>query len=222
MQQLPLELVIPAPASLANFVAGPNGEALALMQTLAAGQRPVSPILLWGPPGSGKSHLIGALPGALALQPGSLPGPGELAGRDLLTLDDLESWPEPALADLFLLLNRLRALPGHVLVIGARQPPGGMSLREDLRSRLAAGLVLALRAPDDDDLARMLRQMLAARGLPRNEGVVQRLLTRHRRDIRYLGALIEALDRYALARSRALTVPLLREFEQSDGLGEVD
>lgn len=215
MQQLPLDLPAPAPPSLQNFEPGPNGEILALMLALARGERPASPIVVWGPPGSGKSHLLGALPGAGRLTPGATPGDDWLRAHDLLTIDPLEAWSTADLAGLFQLLNRLRALPGHVLVVAARQPPGGLAVREDLRTRLAAGLVLALRPLADEDIAAALRRLLDDRGLSARDDVIQRLLTRHTRDIRHLAALVDALDRYALARSRAITVPLLREFEQS-------
>ncbi|MEZ5651797.1 MAG: DnaA/Hda family protein [Burkholderiaceae bacterium] len=222
MQQLPLELAVRAPASLSNFVAGPNAEALGLMQALAAGERPASPILLWGPAGSGKSHLIDALPGARVLRPDDLPDDATLSDHELLTLDDIENWNDAALDDLFLLLNRLRVLPRHVIVIGACQPPAGLALRDDLRSRLAAGLVIALRTPSDGDREQALRRMLAERGLADHDAVVHRLMTRHTRDIRYLAALVAALDSFALARARPLTGPLLREFEQSGDLARPD
>ena len=38
------------------------------------------------------------------------------------------------------------------------------------------------------------------------------MLTHHSRDMRVLLATFEALDRYALARKRPLTLPLLREW----------
>ena len=214
MQQLPLDLPGPAPASLDNFVPGPNHEALVTMRALDAGERPASPVLVWGPPGSGKSHLLSALVNAAPLPLGHDADPDWLAAHPLLTLDDLESLDEAGLARLFLTLNRLGALPGSVLVIAARQPPDGLVIREDLRSRLAAGLVLALRPLSDEDIGTALRAMLVSRGLAANPAVLNRLMTRHTRDIRHLASLLDALDRFALARSRPLTVPLLREFER--------
>lgn len=56
-------LAVPAP-SLANYIAGPNGEALAAARALAAGRA----IYLWGPAGCGRSHLLRAL----AAEPGSI------------------------------------------------------------------------------------------------------------------------------------------------------
>src|SRR2546427_687067 len=56
MQQLLLELAPPPPPTLENFSAGRNGAALrALREALADGERFV---FLWGPGGSGKTHLL--------------------------------------------------------------------------------------------------------------------------------------------------------------------
>jgi DnaA family protein len=45
-----------------------------------------------------------------------------------------------------------------------------------------------------------------------DDELVPYMLTRLPRDMRTLTAVLEALDGYALARQRALTVPLLREW----------
>src|SRR5713101_3818245 len=56
MQQLLLELAPPPPPTLDNFSPGENGAALkALREALEDGERFV---FLWGPGGSGKTHLL--------------------------------------------------------------------------------------------------------------------------------------------------------------------
>ena len=58
MQQLLLELAPPPPPTLDNFSPGKNGAALkALREALEDGERFV---FLWGPGGSGKTHLLRA------------------------------------------------------------------------------------------------------------------------------------------------------------------
>ena len=64
MQQLLLELAPPPPPTLDNFSPGKNGAALkALREALGDGERFV---FLWGPGGSGKTHLLRAFSEAAA------------------------------------------------------------------------------------------------------------------------------------------------------------
>ncbi|MBL8541946.1 MAG: DnaA regulatory inactivator Hda, partial [Betaproteobacteria bacterium] len=61
MKQLVLDLASPAEPTLDNFVAGPNAEALQAMRDLAAGARRDPVIYLFGPGGSGRTHLLRAV-----------------------------------------------------------------------------------------------------------------------------------------------------------------
>src|SRR5260370_6869048 len=64
MQQLLLELAPPPPPTLDNFSPGKNGAALkALREAIEDGERFV---FLWGPGGSGKTHLLRAFSEAAA------------------------------------------------------------------------------------------------------------------------------------------------------------
>jgi len=57
--QLLLDLKLEQLPTLDNFVAGDNTELIERLQGLADG-RSFDAIYLWGPPGSGKSHLLAA------------------------------------------------------------------------------------------------------------------------------------------------------------------
>ena len=58
MKQIPLAIG-PEPArTFENFLPGANGEALAHLLALAPG---APPVYLWGPAGSGKTHLLHAV-----------------------------------------------------------------------------------------------------------------------------------------------------------------
>ena len=89
--------------------------------------------------------------------------------------------------------------------------PAGLALREDLRTRLAWGLVYQLRPLSDADKAEHLRAAAARRGLRLSDEVVGYLLTRLPRDLPSLNGVLDALDRYSLAAKRPVTVPLVRE-----------
>jgi DnaA family protein len=59
MRQLPLGVRLSDRARLASFTPGPNAEALEAVRAALAAQRR-SVLWLWGPAGSGRSHLLQA------------------------------------------------------------------------------------------------------------------------------------------------------------------
>jgi DnaA family protein len=195
MRQLPLEISPPAAPSLDNFVAGANAEALAAVRALAAGGRPEAVVYLWGERGSGRTHLLRA---------------ATLANPGLIAADDVETLDATAQQALFNAINAARDGQAAVLAAGGA-PPAALSLREDLRTRLAWGLVYQLRAPSDADKAAHLRAEAARRGLRMPEEVLAYLLNHLPRDLASLNAVLDALDRYSLATQRPLTLPLVRQ-----------
>ncbi|MCZ7563552.1 MAG: hypothetical protein M5U08_06820 [Burkholderiales bacterium] len=104
----------------------------------------------------------------------------------------------------------LRGRDGALLAAGA-SPPGGLDLREDLRTRLGAGLVFQLHALSDAEKSAALAAHAAARGLRLGEGVLAYLLTHLPRDMATQSAVLDALDRYSLEQKRPVTLPLVRE-----------
>jgi DnaA family protein len=59
-QQLILEWTREIPPAFDNFLAGSNGEVLAHLRSRVAGDLRSASVLIWGAPGSGKSHLLAA------------------------------------------------------------------------------------------------------------------------------------------------------------------
>jgi DnaA family protein len=195
MQQLPLEITPPSEPDFANFVAGANVEALASVRQLADGTLPESVVYLWGEPGSGRTHLLRA---AARMRP------------DLIAADDVETLDEGAQQALFVAINAARDGGAGVLAAG-NAPPAGLTLRQDLSTRLAWGLVYHLKPLGDTEKAEHLRAEAARRGLYLSNEVLVYLLTRMPRDLGTLRGVLEVLDRQSLARQRGLTVPLVRK-----------
>jgi DnaA family protein len=90
-------------------------------------------------------------------------------------------------------------------------PPVDLPLRDDLRTRLGWGAVYALQPLDDARTRRVLAREAARRGFTLADEVVDYLLHRFSRDLPSLMRLLDEIDGFALARKRAVTVPLLRE-----------
>ena len=195
MQQLVLDIGRAPEPDFANYVAGPNAEALARVQALAAGELREAIVYLWGERGSGRSHLLQA---------------ARRANPTLIVADDVETLDEAEQQELFGAINAARDGGPGVLAAGA-QPPAQLALREDLRTRLAWGLVYQLKAPGDEEKAFYLHGEAARRGLRLSEEVVAYLLTRLPRDLSSLNAVLEALDRYSLETKRPVTLPLVRQ-----------
>jgi DnaA family protein len=209
-RQLALDLLQPPQPTLENFIVGRNAEVVDALRRHARGQSTERQIYLWGAPGSGRSHLLHALahlPDAWCWQPGLS---AERAGIALV--DDVEHLAEAAQIDLFRLINTVRARPDASCVIAGAAPPAQLALREDLRTRLAWGLVYQVHALDDTEKARALAAHAASLGVTVSEELVPYLLNHLPRDMRTLVAALDALDAYALARKRPLTVPLLRDW----------
>lgn len=195
MQQIPLEISPPLEAEFGNFVAGPNREALARVRELAEGEPRERIVYLWGAPGSGRTHLLRA---------------AARASPALVVADDVETLDTDAQQALFIALNDAREGGPCVLAAGSK-PPAQLRLRDDVRTRLAWGLVYELLPVGDEDKARHLRSLAEARGLQLSDDILRYLLTRLPRDLRSLQSALEILDRHSLSRQRALTLPLVRE-----------
>lgn len=197
MQQLLLELAPPPLPTLENFSPGKNNAALkALREALADGERFV---FLWGPGGSGKTHLLRAFSQAAAA-----------ARLEAAAVDDVAGLSEAEQIALFDLCNRLRASRGALAASG-EVPPAQLPLRPDLRSRLASGIVLQLHPLSDADKAAALSAHAAERGMALDRELIAYLLSHFDRDMGTQIALLDALDRYSLQRKRPVTLPLLKE-----------
>lgn len=195
MRQLPLEISPSAESSFENFLAGANAEALARVRELAGGGLSEAIIYLWGEPGSGRSHLLRA---------------AQRANGTLTIADDVEALDATAQQQLFTAINAARDGGAGVLAAGAA-PPAQLGLREDLRTRLAWGLVYHLKPLSDAEKKLYLQSEAARRGLALSDEVAGYLLVRLPRDLGSLHRMLEVLDRYSLAQQRPLTLPLVRE-----------
>lgn len=208
----------PSPV-FSTFLAEGNEAACEAVSGLEPGH---PPLYLWGPQGCGKTHLVQACAAAW-----------EERGRSVVVMDPDRPWREPDWDGLdghaWLLVldhaDRWTSLQQHLafacfvqavsrggaVVSAGRMPPVDLPLRDDIRTRLAWGDVLPMKALTEASVARLWAQAAQARGLRGAEEVLPYVLRHLRRDPASLMQLLDRLDRYALARQRPLTTPLLRE-----------
>lgn len=215
LKQLPLSLGPEPVFSFDNLMPGANAAALAHLQTLKPG---APPVFLWGPAGSGKTHVLRALAGiwqAAGAQVGwyaaETPLPWDLpAHPSLLLLDDCQDFDAGQQHAAFQLFVEAATL-GLAVVAAGTAPPVDLALREDLRTRLGWGPTFGLQPLAEPEVRAALRREADRRGIFLSDEVMDYLLTRFARDLKHLMSLLDRLDEFALAHKRAVTVPLLRQ-----------
>jgi DnaA family protein len=217
--QLILDILPDSQPSFENMVVGYNVQAIESARNLKAGQT----LYLWGPDGSGRSHLLRAstfkngglyfdakTPTEQIIQCATC----DLPMPPLVAIDDMHKLDLASQSASFTLYNRFKELSGgeHAfkLIVAGDRAPLNMPLREDLRTRLGSGFVERLTPLSDQDKLEALSTLTHELAMPIAPEVLQWLLTYGSRDIRVLWGTIQALDRYALSNQRAITVPLLK------------
>lgn len=215
MTQLLLDLQPAQAPSLDNFIVGDNRELLARLRTLAE-PGCFESIYLWGPDGSGKSHLLAATaslvlrrrPALLLANPPASAFAAPPGG--LLIVDAVDTLDDAAQIALFRIFNTARLI-GLSLLLAGRHPPLQLKLREDLRTRVGQALIYEVKTLDDEQKAAALRRHALERGLRMDDGLVSYLLSHGRRDLPSLMAVLDHLDRTTLERQRHASLPLLKE-----------
>lgn len=222
MTSTPRQLVLDLPLRSALgmedfFISGSNRAAVELIDRWP--EWPHWAALVVGPQGAGKSHL------AHVWQTAS--GAGALAAADLsedaiamlerdraLLVEDIDR----AISDdriLFHLLNLAREHKFSILMT-SRMAPGDMTIKlPDLRSRLRAVPLIAIEPPDETLLKAVLVKLFADRQLSVEPHVVNFIALRMERSLAAANAIVESLDREALATKRRVTRALAADVMQT-------
>ena len=211
--QMPLDLGGGPSYAAADFLAADsNREALTRIERWK--EWPSFALALIGPAGSGKTHLAHLFAGharAIIVDAGLVRSDGVagLAEGPAVVVEDIaRGVDEPALLHLFNLLRER----GRALLLTGREPPARWSVAlADLRSRLTALPVTTIGPPDEALLGALLVKLFADRQLRIGQDLPAYLLPRLERSFDAVRAAVDALDKAALARGRAVTPALARE-----------
>ncbi|MES0808397.1 AAA family ATPase [Roseibium sp. SCPC15] len=209
-RQLPL--VLPHEAALSRddyLVGGSNRAAFELLERWPDWPAPV--VVLAGPVGSGKSHLVQAFCDET--------GAAVIAGPDLTeaVVAELVTAPSAIVEDahlgvdntaLFHLLNASRQAGKTVLITSRTWPASWKITLPDLMSRLRAATPVEILEPDDDLLRRVLVKLFADRQIAIDISVVDYLVVRMERSLEVAMRAVEAIDQEALAGRVKITKPL--------------
>lgn len=222
MKQIALDIGLSTGPTLQNFFPGPNQPACEhLALWLGRGQavttRSPVPTYLWGNSGSGKTHLLKAVRESLREQGARVgwmdaqdPEPGPFSeGWAAILLDDVHLYTAVQQQAAFNWFVNAQTHQRSVIAAGD-QPPAGLLLRDDLRTRLGWGHVFGLQVLSEPERRAVLRQAADERGIFLGDDVMDFMLTRFSRDLTSLMELLDLIDAYSLRTKRAITVPMIR------------
>lgn len=219
MLQQALELPITPRYGLENFITCPgNQSAFEFSSRIADSTEPDQLLYLYGPHGSGKTHLLHGIGNRLA--PGGyqvisckhLTVPISYENQALL-IDDLDQLPDiPDLRNgLWEAFNHYYT-KGYPLVLAGRLPPRELpTIDEHLISRLLWGLVAHLDVSDDRSRLMLIAKLASDRQIILPDEVGNWLLQILPRDVGSLVAACDALYRAALQRKCRITLRLAKD-----------
>ncbi len=210
--QLPLPLRIEPSLGREDFIVAPgNAEAVRFIDSFPNWPAPAA--ALYGPAGSGKSHLVSVwarAAGARVVEAAALDGRfvRTLGAETAVAVENVDSAGTAARDDaLFALINR------HTpLLLTGREPPQSWPVSlPDLSSRFKALLAFALWSPDDALLEALARKLFADRQLKVPDAVVVRMVVSLERAPGAIRDFVARADAKALAEKRPVTIGLIRE-----------
>lgn len=222
-RQLTLNVQLRDEATLDNFLVSLKAQALlhAMHEQLDSTGEPI--IYIYGPPDTGKSHLLQAAchragSAALYLPLSELTAysPEEvlqgIENMNLVCLDDIdavlgvEDWE----LALFHFYNRARQAGCRLLITGNAAPRVLQVDLPDLRSRLSWGAVYRLKVADDETRQEILCFRAARRGMHMPPEVAGYIVKRAPRGLGQLLDLLAELDAASLTEKRPLSIPFVK------------
>lgn len=226
MQQQALEIPVTPRYGFKNFIpCSGNATALDFARRIVSGMEPEKVLYIYGPPGSGKTHLLHAIAESLVKE----------GGRVVTCADLLEINPELGLKLLSsgkaMLVDEMERLPaspctrnllwesfnshhsfGHPVVMAGRLHPRDLkNLDEHLISRLLWGLVASMDVSDDNSRKMLLAKLASDRQIILPEDVASWLVATLPRDVGSLVSACDTLYRGALEQKRKITLRLARD-----------
>jgi DnaA family protein len=214
MQQLLLDVFTPPRPTLTNFLVGQNGQLVHELQQLAKLES-LSPFMyVYGPAGCGKSHLLRGVAAELGVN--VVAGGNRFVfkpSEQALVIDNIEQLTPYSQVQLFNAFNSSLAenKPGKI-ILASEFPPAELKLRDDLRTRIEAGLCLRVHPLSDQEKHEALQSMAKSRGLQLSEEVIEYALRYFQRDMGSLMAVMDGLDRFSLEQQKPVSVNLLRHW----------
>jgi chromosomal replication initiator protein len=216
--------------SFDNFVVcGGNSTAYRFAQKLAT-DAAENLLYIYGPEGSGKTHLLTALANSVngkyfsfrdadTLYCGGDDSEGSsrlrdhFEGAEALVLDDLHLLPDrqEARVELWELFNAYYTSGKKIAIAGLGAPKELPHLDGHLTSRLLWGLVARIDVSDDGSRRMILKKLAEDRHAILPDDVIDQMLLTVRRDIPSLVWALENINRFSISTKRKITLRLAKE-----------
>lgn len=212
--QLPLDLAQQPSFDLSDFiVSGSNADAYRFVGETW----PSHFCAIVGPNSSGKSHLVqgwAQTVGGRSLAPDvdvAMLMPGQVYYID--DVNHMNDAGEPLYSDelLFHIFNWTKEIDAKVLVTADEEPSRWGRELPDLNSRLALLPVVRLGPPDDELLRYVFLKLFSDRQLDVNIKVIDYILPRMVRSLKYVTELVKLVDTAALAQKKPVSIKLVKE-----------
>jgi chromosomal replication initiator protein len=220
-----------------NFVVCSGNSTAFQFVKLLASDSTKNLLYIYGPAGSGKTHLLRALAGALCFREERTTLPyisfkdiddiyrndypaeavSKLAERfrdePALLIDDIHLLPDNphVRTELWQLFNEFHDTTRKIAVTGLFPPRELPHLDGHLISRLLWGLVARVDISDDDSLRMIMKKLAEDRNIILPAEVIDHLLVHIRRELPPLIDALERIHHHSLATARKISVRLARE-----------
>ena len=215
-RQLPLPLEIRPARSRDDFIVAPSNAA-AVRFVDSWPDWPARRGALFGPKGSGKSHLVEvwrAASAALRVRAEEISPDWILsaAADAAIAIEDVDGCGGSASMERDIALLALFERPkGTLMFTGVAPPDNWPTATGDIRSRFDALLAVSMELPDDALLADLAGKLFADRQLRVPNVVIARMLSALERTPAAISAFVAAADQKGLAERRAVSERLVME-----------
>ena len=220
MNQLGLPFSINTSFILEDFYGERNQELVANILTLIKGKASAN-IFVYGDKGFGKSHLLqGVIIEGLKQDQKSVyldlnddvsSDIFELIGDfQIIALDNVDQCNQDNEKYIFDLINKLHST-NQMIIFSSRVKPEGLSVFNDLKTRLSLASIYSLNRLEDDEIQHVIKRKLNNKSLKVDQRVIDYLIKNQTRDLKKIVEIIDKLDTFSLEKKRGITVPLVRQ-----------
>ena len=221
--QAVLPITLPDHATFDNYISAQNDTAVTVLKNLLSDNTASGTLYIWGPPASGKSHLLFAACRMISQsvylslsQPLMTPEIlDDLESHELVCIDDVQfaagrtDWEFQLMA----LLEKVESENSR-LVFTANSPPDNLDFQlADLENRLSGRLNSRLYPATDDEKIEILIARARQRGMSINQATAKFAVRHYSRDLHSLMELLDQLGSTTLQLGRRITIPLIKNLD---------